>query len=71
MSESYCEDKEKGLATDVGVSDAERTPDQAIVTRFGSKFGPLLARLFARGVEARGVERVPEDQRETKNAWNK
>ncbi|KAK6996499.1 cytosine-purine permease [Favolaschia claudopus] len=34
--------------------------------------GSALSRLFARGgVEARGVERVPEDQRETRNMWNK
>ncbi|KIP11708.1 hypothetical protein PHLGIDRAFT_99130 [Phlebiopsis gigantea 11061_1 CR5-6] len=29
-----------------------------------------MQKLFASGVEARGVERVPEDQRETKNVWN-
>ena len=33
--------------------------------------GGLLSKLFASGVEARGVECVPEDQRETKNTWNK
>ena len=48
----------------------EENPEEAIATRFGA-FGPFLARLFANGVEARGVERVPEDQRETKNMWNK
>ncbi|KAH0835002.1 cytosine-purine permease [Lanmaoa asiatica] len=41
-----------------------------IVKRFGI-FGPLLSKLFNSGVEARGVERVPEHQRETKNYWNK
>ena len=70
MSESHCEDKEKAVTVDA-ISDAERTPDQAIATRFGTKIGPVLARLFASGVEARGVERVPKDRRETKNAWDK
>ncbi|KAL4064121.1 permease for cytosine/purines, uracil, thiamine, allantoin-domain-containing protein [Scleroderma yunnanense] len=70
MSESHYEDKEKATTADVYVADAERSPDQAIATRFGSRFGPILARLFASGVEARGIERVPEDRRETKNAWN-
>lgn len=48
----------------------EDTPDQVIAKRFGV-FGPLLSKLFQSGVEARGVERVPENQRETKNSWNK
>lgn len=50
--------------------EAETAPDQVITKRF-SAFGPILAKLFASGVEARGVERVPENQRETKNMWNK
>ena len=49
---------------------AEDDPQQAIVSRFGA-LGPWLDRLFASGVEARGVERVPESERETKNVWNK
>lgn len=49
--------------------EAETAPDQVITKRF-SAFGPILAKLFASGVEARGVERVPENQRETKNMWN-
>lgn len=61
--ESY--DKEQGVA--VLVEDA---PDQVIAKRFGS-FGPLLSKLFDNGVEARGIERVPEHQRETKNLWNR
>jgi hypothetical protein len=48
----------------------EVAPDDVIVNRFRF-MGPFLSRLFAVGVEARGVERVPEDQRETKNTWNK
>lgn len=48
----------------------EAAPDNAIVNRFAF-MGPFLTRLFAVGVEARGVERVPEDQRDTKNTWNK
>lgn len=57
-----------GLA--IAVKEAETEPDKAYVRRFG-RFGPYLEKLFASGVEARGVERVPEDQRETKNIWNK
>ncbi|KAH7913882.1 permease for cytosine/purines, uracil, thiamine, allantoin-domain-containing protein [Hygrophoropsis aurantiaca] len=67
----FPEDKEKGSSfDDVQIVHAvEAAPDRVIVQRFGV-LGPFLAKLFASGVEARGVERVPEDQRETKNAWN-
>lgn len=66
------DDKEKGsFREDVIVQhrELEAAPEDAIVNRFGA-MGPFLARLFAVGVEARGVERVPEDQRHTKNTWN-
>lgn len=49
----------------------EERPETYYVERYGARFGPLLGKLFASGVEARGVERVPEDQRTMKNAWNK
>ncbi|KAG6333319.1 hypothetical protein ID866_5767 [Astraeus odoratus] len=68
MSDGYPEDKEKVTST-VDASEAEIAPAKAIARRFGT-FGPLLEKLFASGVEARGVERVPEDQRETRNMWN-
>ena len=67
------EDKEKsGFEQDVEVQHRilETAPNDVIVSRFGF-MGGLLSKLFASGVEARGVERVPEDQRETKNTWNK
>ncbi|KAJ7851334.1 permease for cytosine/purines, uracil, thiamine, allantoin-domain-containing protein [Mycena leptocephala] len=64
-SHSY-EDKEKNPGTPHAL---EASPDDAIISRF-SFMGPVLSKLFASGVEARGVERVPEDQRETKNMWN-
>ncbi|KAG9309078.1 cytosine-purine permease [Chiua virens] len=70
IQESY--DKEKGLSaleTKTEVYATEDAPDQVIAKRFGA-FGPLLSKLFNSGVEARGVERVPEHQRETKNFWN-
>ncbi|OBZ68501.1 Coatomer subunit beta [Grifola frondosa] len=73
MSASYSsEDKEKGLVQDEVHRNnaAEVSPDDALVRRFG-RFGPFLSKVFASGVEARGVERVPEDQRENKNMWNK
>ncbi|KII93075.1 hypothetical protein PLICRDRAFT_101790 [Plicaturopsis crispa FD-325 SS-3] len=47
----------------------EAAPDVVIAHRFGA-LGPWLSKLFASGVEARGVERVPESERETKNTWN-
>lgn len=47
----------------------EAAPDQALVQRWGP-LGRIMAKMFDVGVEARGVERVPEDQRETKNTWN-
>lgn len=70
------EDKEKygadeRLAGDVDILKVkEERPEQYYVTKYG-RFGPIMARLFANGVEARGVERVPEDQRETRRTWNK
>lgn len=67
----YTEDKEKALGSvEVEVVYAEVAPDRAIASRFGI-LGPLLSRLFASGIEARGVERVPESHRESKNVWNK
>lgn len=71
----YYEDKEKGsVGEDVQVQhrvvNAEVAPDDVIISRYRF-MGPVLSKLFASGVEARGVERVPEDQRETKNTWNK
>ncbi|KAG8219210.1 cytosine-purine permease [Butyriboletus roseoflavus] len=64
-------DKEKGVsAVDTEVYAVEDVrPDQVIAKRFGA-FGPHLSKLFDSGVEARGVERVPEHCRETKNSWN-
>ncbi|KAJ6463995.1 permease for cytosine/purines, uracil, thiamine, allantoin-domain-containing protein [Mycena sanguinolenta] len=63
------EDKEK-IPESPNVLDSEEiSPDDAIVQRFGF-LGPALAKLFASGVEARGVERVPEDQRDRRNMWN-
>ncbi|KIK79423.1 hypothetical protein PAXRUDRAFT_834106 [Paxillus rubicundulus Ve08.2h10] len=65
-----CYDKEKGpTSTDTDVAEPEAAPDQLIAERFGV-LAPFLSKLFESGVEARGVERVPENQRETKNAWN-
>ena len=64
-------DKEKGVESgDPEVYAVEDAPDEVIAKRFGA-FGPLLSKLFKSGVEARGVERVPENQRQTKHSWNK
>ena len=71
MSKDSSYDREKAVENeDTEVSAVEVAPDQVIAKRFGI-FGPLLSKLFKSGVEARGVERVPENQRETKNSWNK
>ena len=67
------EDKEKsGPEQDVEVQHQilETAPNNVIVSWFRFVEG-LLSKLFASGVEARGVERVPRDQWETKNTWNK
>lgn len=76
----YTEDKEKAYPDQGGygssspdelqrVHTAEKDPDGVLVNRFGA-LGPVLSKIFASGVEARGIERVPEDQRENKHAWN-
>lgn len=76
---SSSHDKEKFVDNEAAVhhadvvskaKDKEERPEAYYVERFG-RFGPFLEKLFASGVEARGVERVPEDQRTMKNAWNK
>ncbi|KAF8171960.1 permease for cytosine/purines, uracil, thiamine, allantoin-domain-containing protein [Mycena galopus ATCC 62051] len=63
------EDKEKNPTA---LENLEASPDEdVIINRFsGSLMGSVMSKLFASGVEARGVERVPEDQREKKNMWN-
>ncbi|EIN10595.1 hypothetical protein PUNSTDRAFT_142573 [Punctularia strigosozonata HHB-11173 SS5] len=47
----------------------EKAPEVVIASRFGT-FGTALNILFQRGVEARGVERVPENERSPRNSWN-
>lgn len=71
QSASFEDDKENVLVDSAAVSGLpERSPETAIVKRYG-RFGPILERIFASGVEARGVERVPEDERSMKNMYNK
>jgi hypothetical protein len=51
---------------------AERNPDSWILTRFGGRdtwYGRLFAKLFDLGVEARGVEWVREEDRQSKPGW--
>ena len=68
------DDKEKGFIPEVEVDVDQTAPDDSVIAdrfaRYG-KLGPFLQKVFASGVEARGVERVPENERETKNMWNK
>lgn len=47
----------------------ERDPDQILAAR-NTFLGKLYRRVFSMGVEARGVERVLEDDRSPKNALN-
>jgi len=71
MSKDRSYDEEKGTESGgIEVYAAEDAPDKVIAKRLGV-FGPMVSKLFKSGVEARGVERVPEIQRETKNSWNK
>ena len=72
----YERDPEKGSYEKGGYAEAvpahraeEVAPDEVLVNRWGF-MGKIMAKMFDVGVEARGVERVPEDQRETKNTWN-
>lgn len=63
------DDREKG-SPPLSYAAVEEAPDTVIANRFGV-FGPFLSKLFNNGVEARGIERVPENQRETKNILNR
>lgn len=64
--------QEKDVAHVGEESVEESAPEAVLVSRYGSfGLGRLMAKLFASGVEARGVERVPEDQRDGEFAWNK
>ncbi|KAI0348156.1 cytosine-purine permease [Trametopsis cervina] len=64
------DEKEKGVVEHDVVYAA---PDDAVIAdrfaRYG-RLGPTMQRIFATGVEARGVERVPENEREPKHMWN-
>lgn len=71
LGSDVSDEKEKGPVVHHSTVPADEVaPEEVLVRRYG-RLGPLLSKLFASGVEARGVERVPEDQRETKNMWNK
>lgn len=62
-------ENEKALDEDYETVPVEREPDQMLAARH-TFLGGLYRRLFNMGVEARGVERVPEDERSPKNAIN-
>ncbi|KAJ4482010.1 permease for cytosine/purines uracil thiamine allantoin [Lentinula aciculospora] len=68
------EDSEKAYTSSAGNSDVpeyvgERTVNQKAAERFGI-FAPIMEKLFDYGVEARGVERVLENERDPKLLWN-
>ena len=48
----------------------ERNVNKQAAERFGV-FAPVMEKLFDYGVEARGVERVLENERNPKMFWNK
>lgn len=66
------DEKEKGYTSHTNSTPyvQEVAPDAVIAQRFGRFGGGFMGKLFAAGVEARGVERVLENDRETKNSWN-
>ncbi|KAJ3773825.1 permease for cytosine/purines, uracil, thiamine, allantoin-domain-containing protein [Lentinula raphanica] len=68
------EDNEKALSsprdsTDVAEYLGERALNKRTAERFGV-FAPVMEKLFDYGVEARGVERVLENERDSKLLWN-
>lgn len=76
MSASY--DQEKDASADLQSASAydaqvayrsEAPPEHAIAARYGPAQA-FFKKLFALGVEARGVERVPEDERTDRNSLN-
>lgn len=68
VSEGIPPSTKESLSIGEETTDAE--PSHAIVARFGA-LGPFLAKLFELGVEARGVERIPENKRDATYFWNK
>ena len=68
---SYDDGKEKGHVAVVAPDASDTTARGLEEERRYGRIGPFLAKVFNSGVESRGVERVPEDQREDKHAWNK
>lgn len=74
MSAEY--DTEKALppkSSHLGATqlvDEDEAVKNATANRFGA-LAPALTKLFAIGVEARGVERVLEHERDPKLVWNK
>lgn len=82
---SLTPDEEKGLSTTTS-DKASRSDEEALHIHDGSPtsteqpshperkygvFAPIAAKLFDLGVESRGIERVPEDERSDKYFWNK
>ena len=64
-------DTEKGSYVEQHVEDVkEEAPEAFYISKYKA-VGPLLKRLFSFGVEARGIERIPEDQRDSKNSWDR
>lgn len=50
----------------------DNDPQVELIARYGViGLGPFLSKLFELGVEARGVERVPEEMRDNTHFWSK
>ena len=68
-------DKEKGSGDDerhvqVQHAYAEERPDSYHTEKYGA-LSHAFQKLFSSGVEERGVQRVPEDERDPRHTWNK
>jgi len=62
-------EKDDAKADGVHVGIEEAAPDIVLEETYG-KYGKFLKKLFDIGVEARGIERVPEDQRTKAHWWD-
>ena len=68
-------DKEKGSGDDerhvqVQHTYAEERPDAYHTEKYGA-LSLVFRKLFSSGVEERGVQRVPENERDPRHTWNK
>jgi hypothetical protein len=67
-------DEEKAMKHPAQVQVDDISPETetgaVYVSRYGRAGRTILGPLFKAGVEARGIERVPEEERSDRNTWN-